>query len=56
MQIENEQLKNFLLDSSLLDKKIVEENFKESMNSNKKLGDLLLEKGLVNEIELRKLY
>lgn len=56
MQIENKQLKNFLLDSNLLESKIIEENFKEATDSNKKLGDLLLEKGLINEIELRKLY
>jgi type IV pilus assembly protein PilB len=56
MQIENRQLKDFLLDSNLLDSKIIEENFKEAMDSNKKLGDLLLEKELINEIELRKLY
>lgn len=56
MQIENKQLKNFLLDSNLLDVKIIEDNFKEANDSNKKLGDLLLEKELINEIELRKLY
>jgi len=56
MQIENGQLKDFILDSNLLDDKLVEENFKEATDSNKKLGDLLVEKGLINEIELRKLY
>jgi type IV pilus assembly protein PilB len=56
MQIGNEQLKEFILDSNLLDKQTVEENFKEAEKTKKKLGDLLIEKKLVNEIELRKLY
>ncbi|KKQ53176.1 MAG: Type II secretion system protein E [Parcubacteria group bacterium GW2011_GWD2_38_11] len=56
MRIENKQLKDFLLDSNLLDVKIVEENFKISLETNQKLGDLLVEKKLMNEIELRKLY
>jgi len=56
MQIENKQLKEFLLDSNLLESKVIKENFEESSKSNKKLGDLLVEKGLISEIELRKLY
>ncbi len=56
MRIENKQLKDFLLDSNLLDVKIVEENFKLASDSNQKLGDLLVEKNLINEIELKKLY
>ena len=56
MRIENKQLKDFILDSSLLSEEIVEENFKLATETNKKLGDLLVEKKLMNEIELRKLY
>ncbi|EKE25425.1 MAG: hypothetical protein ACD_5C00166G0001 [uncultured bacterium] len=56
MRIENKQLKEFLLDSNLLDSKEVEENFKIAGDTNQKLGDLLLEKKLINEDELRKLY
>lgn len=56
MRIENKQLKDFLLDSNLLDEKIVDENFQEASQSNQKLGDLLVEKKLINEIELKKLY
>lgn len=56
MRIENKQLKDFLLDSNLLDAKIVEENFKQATDSNQKLGDLLVEKKLINEVEIRKLY
>ena len=56
MQIENKQLKEFILDSNLLDKNVVEESFNEALKTNQRLGDLLLEKKLINEIELRKLY
>lgn len=56
MQIENKQLRDFLLDSSLLDEKKIEENFQEAVQTNKKLGDLLVSKKLVDENELRKLY
>ncbi|HEX8974371.1 MAG TPA: GspE/PulE family protein [Patescibacteria group bacterium] len=56
MRIENAQLKSFLLDSNLLESKIVEENFAEATAQDLKLGDLLLKKNLIGEIELRKLY
>lgn len=56
MRIENKQLRDFLLDSNLLDEKIVNENFEQASSSNKKLGDLLLEQKLISEIELKKLY
>jgi type IV pilus assembly protein PilB len=56
MRIENKQLKDFLLDSNALDAKIVEENFKQATETNQKLGDLLLEKKIMSEVELRKLY
>ncbi|MDD5396972.1 MAG: ATPase, T2SS/T4P/T4SS family [Candidatus Moranbacteria bacterium] len=56
MRIENKQLKDFLLDSNLLDVKTVEENFEEASKTNQKFGDLLMSKKLINEIELKKLY
>lgn len=56
MQIDNKQLKDFLLDAGLLDEKTIEENFKESNEQVKKLGDLLLEKKLISELDLQKLY
>ncbi|EKD58254.1 MAG: Type II secretion system protein E [uncultured bacterium] len=56
MRIENKQLKEFLLDSNLLDPTVVDENFKVADSSNQKLGDLLMEKKLISETELRKLY
>ncbi|MEI7891207.1 MAG: ATPase, T2SS/T4P/T4SS family [bacterium] len=56
MRIENKQLKDFLLDSSVLDAGIVEENFTEAAEENQRLGDLLVQKKLISEIELQKLY
>lgn len=56
MQIENKQLRDFLLDSNLLDEKVIQENFDEALNSKQKLGDLLVSKKLINEVELKKLY
>lgn len=56
MRIENKQLKDFLLDSSILDASIIDENFKLATDQNARLGDLLLEKKLISEIELQKLY
>lgn len=56
MQIGNQQLKDFLLDSNLIESNVIEDNFREALKTNKKLGDLLVEKELINETELRKLY
>jgi len=56
MRIENKQLRDFLLDSNLLDVAVVEENFKLAAQNDQKLGDLLVEKKLMSEVELKKLY
>jgi type IV pilus assembly protein PilB len=56
MRIENKQLKDFLLDSNVLDSGVIEENFAIAASTNQKLGDLLVEKKLMSEIELKKLY
>jgi type IV pilus assembly protein PilB len=56
MRIENSQLKNFLSDSGLIGQDMIEENFNLAEQQKKKLGDLLLEKKLVSEGDLRKLY
>lgn len=56
MRIENKQLRDFLLDSGLVSKADLEEAFKEAEGSNEQLGNILLKKNLINEIELRKLY
>lgn len=56
MRIEMEQLKMFLIDSSILPKEQVEEVVKEAKSTEKDLGSLLLEKKLVKEAELQRMY
>ncbi len=56
MKIKSKQLKEFLLDSELLKKEEIEKAFKEAKEKDVPLGDFLLEKNLINELELRKLY
>lgn len=56
MRIQNKQLKDFLLDSNLIPKEKVNETFQEAEQQKKQLGNLLLEKKIISEIELRKLY
>jgi MSHA biogenesis protein MshE len=56
MRIEMEQLKMFLIDSSILPKEQVEEVVKEAKSAEKDLGTLLLEKKLVKEAELQRMY
>lgn len=56
MRIEMEQLKMFLIDSSILPKEQVEEAVKEAKSAEKDLGTLLLEKKLVKEAELQRMY
>lgn len=56
MKIGNKQLKDFILDSSVLDKENVDNAFQEAEAEKKFLGDLILEKKLVSEPELRKIY
>ncbi|MDP3957146.1 MAG: ATPase, T2SS/T4P/T4SS family [bacterium] len=56
MRIELDQLKSFLLDSNLIPKEKVEEVAAEAKKGNKNLGALLLEKKLIQEAELQKVY
>lgn len=56
MRIENKQLRDFLLDSGLVSGADLEEAFKEAEANSDQLGNVLLKKNLINEIELRKLY
>ncbi|NTW15545.1 MAG: Flp pilus assembly complex ATPase component TadA [Candidatus Moranbacteria bacterium] len=56
MRITNEQLKLFLTDSNLIPKNRLEDAFKEAESSKKDLGPLLLEKELVDEAGLQKIY
>lgn len=56
MQIKNEQLKEFIGDSDMIKPADLENAFKEAETKKKKLGEVLLEKKLIDEVNLRKLY
>lgn len=56
MRIENEQLKNFIKDSEMIAEKDLELSFDFAQKEKKNLGDVLLEKKLIDEERLRKLY
>ncbi len=56
MRIELNQLKLFLSDSNLVPKEILEQVAEEAAKSGKNLGALLLEKKLIQEAELQKVY
>ena len=56
MHITNEQLKLFLSDSNLIETNKVEEAFAEAKKKKKPLGPLLLQKKLISEAELQKVY
>jgi type IV pilus assembly protein PilB len=56
MRIGNDQAKEFLLDSGIIPRERLEEAFQEAAASGRQLGDLLLEKKLVGEVDLQKLY
>jgi len=56
MRIENGQFFKFIQDSGMIKIKDLEEAFSEAQKNNKKLGDILLQKKLISEIELRKIY
>jgi type IV pilus assembly protein PilB len=56
MRIGNTQLRDFIKDSSLVKDDQLEASFAEAEKDRKKLGDILLEKKLVDETQLRKLY
>jgi type IV pilus assembly protein PilB len=56
MRIGNMQLKEFILDAGILKRDIVEEAYREAMQNGKPVGDILLEKKLLSEIEVQKMY
>ena len=56
MRIENDQLKNFIKDSEIIKPDVLEAVFVEAKEKKVKLGDLLVEKKLIDEAQLRKLY
>ncbi|MDO8240765.1 MAG: ATPase, T2SS/T4P/T4SS family [Candidatus Moranbacteria bacterium] len=56
MRIENKQLYEFIKDSELIKLEDLELAYKESQDSAKILGEVLLEKKLIDEVKLRELY
>ncbi len=56
MRIELKQLEQFLLDSNLIPKEQLEEVVAESRKTERDLGMIILEKKLLSEIELQKMY
>ncbi len=56
MRIDNDQLKNFIKDSEMIEAEILEKTYAEAKEKGLKLGDLLLERKLIEESQLRKLY
>ena len=55
MRVENQQLQAFLLDSGLVEKKSLQEANKEATKKAKRLGDVLVAKGLISQEELIKM-
>ena len=56
MRVTNEQLKLFLADSNLVPKDRLEEVSSEAEKNGKQIGPLLLERGLIDEAGLQKVY
>ncbi|HCP08315.1 MAG TPA: hypothetical protein DIT25_00740 [Candidatus Moranbacteria bacterium] len=56
MRIENEQLRDFIKDAGMVKEAELESSFGEAQAQGKRLGDLLLGKKMISEVQLRKLY
>ncbi len=56
MRVENKQLKEFIADSKKVSPEDLKKAFAEAEKEDRKLGDILLEKKLIDSVELRKLY
>jgi type IV pilus assembly protein PilB len=56
MRIENTQLKEFLLDAQIVERNKVEEAFQESVEKKQSMGNILLEKKLLSELDMQKIY
>jgi len=55
LRVENEQLKAFLLDAELAEEKQIKEAEEEAKKTEKKFGDILVEKGVITDEQLTKL-
>lgn len=56
MRISNTQLQEFLLDSGLIGKDVVESVYQEAVQTDVSMGDLLLEKKLLSDMDIQKMY
>jgi len=56
MRVENQQLKSFIADSDLISQKELETAYQKAEKSKKRLADILLEKQLVSQTKLSKIY
>ncbi len=56
MRVNSNQLKEFLLDAGLVDEKTIDEMMIIAEKERRNLGDILLEKEIIPEEELRKMY
>jgi len=56
MKIENKQLREFLADSGMVAAPELEKYFKEAEEQKEHLGNILLEKKVIDDLQLRKLY
>lgn len=56
MQIKNKQLKEFISDSDIIKAEDLERAYQKAEKEKIKLGEILLKEGLIDEINLRKLY
>jgi len=56
MRIGNTQLREFLLDAGLLGKDVIEDVYQEAVKNGTQMGDVLLEKKLLSEMDVQKMY
>jgi len=56
MRVTNEQLKLFLSDSNLVPRERLDEAFSEAEQGSRELGPILIERGLIDEAGLQKVY
>ena len=56
MYVDNERLKSFILDAGLVSEDVINQAVEESGKTGKKLGDVLVEKKLMDADQIRQLY
>ena len=56
MFVDNERLKSFILDSGLVQEDTINQEMEESQKTGKRLGDILVEKKILNSNQIRQLY